>query len=206
MKAWIFQRPEQVRKLGTELSAWYIGWYAPDGRRRAMSCGAGDIGRKLALRRVELLQAEATAGVYSDLGRKLDPALVRVVEGEKKKSPRVPNDPPAWRREAYLRTGCEVLVYFVEAEGVDRIKIGSTADLKKRLADLRNISPITLHLLAVVEGGVAVERTLHDRFASSRLHGEWFAASPELRALIQDIQERTKSAEALETAYGSTTD
>jgi hypothetical protein len=81
----------------------------------------------------------------------------------------------------------DAVVYFVEAEGLDRIKIGTATDIEKRFAELRTMSPVPLKLLAAVQGGVPVEQALHDRFAADRLHGEWFRASADLRSLIRDI-------------------
>lgn len=76
------------------------------------------------------------------------------------------------------------VVYFIEAEGSGRIKIGTTDRLDKRLAALRASSPLPLNLIATIAGDFNDERRLHHRFAHLRLHGEWFSAAPELLAFL----------------------
>lgn len=75
------------------------------------------------------------------------------------------------------------LVYFVGGER-GPIKIGHSGSLKARLADLRIGSPVRLEVFATRAGGKALERDYHRRFASSRLHGEWFERTPALLAEI----------------------
>ena len=75
------------------------------------------------------------------------------------------------------------VVYFIGAEA-GPIKIGVSCDPAKRLRTLQTGHPVPLMLLAVVPGGVGVERALHRKFADLRVRGEWFARSPELIAEI----------------------
>jgi hypothetical protein len=80
-------------------------------------------------------------------------------------------------------SGC---VYFVEATGLGRIKIGfARARLAHRLESLRNASPVELMLLGHIPGRRALESTIHRRFAHLRVHREWFEAAPELRDYIR---------------------
>jgi hypothetical protein len=44
-KAWVYQRPEQVRDLGEELARHYVDWIDPEGKRRSKSCGPGAQGQ-----------------------------------------------------------------------------------------------------------------------------------------------------------------
>lgn len=74
-------------------------------------------------------------------------------------------------------------VYFIAGE-TGAVKIGSARDVQKRLVDLQCGSPITLRVLATTGGGQKQEREYHRRFASSRLHGEWFERTPALLAEI----------------------
>lgn len=79
-------------------------------------------------------------------------------------------------------------VYFVRALKLGLIKIGQTDCALTRLGNMQTGSPDRLELLGVIIGGdaVAVERSLHRRFARSRLHGEWFRPSEALLAYIAE--------------------
>jgi len=77
-------------------------------------------------------------------------------------------------------------VYFVQAEGGGPIKIGRATDVERRVADLQRYSPLPLHVLAVAEGGSALETRLHQRFANTRKHGEWFEPSESIMAVISE--------------------
>jgi hypothetical protein len=79
-------------------------------------------------------------------------------------------------------------VYFVASDDLQRVKIGKTRDLDGRVCDLRRSGPWPLLLVADVAGYTVIESVLHTRFATSRIHGEWFVTSPELEAVIADIQ------------------
>jgi hypothetical protein len=73
------------------------------------------------------------------------------------------------------------MIYFVEAVGLDRVKIGTVKDdraLAARLEAFATASPVKVRLLGVTEGGRDEERALHDRFAVHRVRGEWFALAP----------------------------
>lgn len=75
------------------------------------------------------------------------------------------------------------MIYFIQDTSVLNIKIGFTAgDAEKRLRELQTGSPCGLVVLATIPGEKALERTLHERFASARVHGEWFRPVPELIA------------------------
>lgn len=81
-------------------------------------------------------------------------------------------------------------VYFIEAVGSERIKIGwSVKHPEDRARDMRTGSPFPLRALLGIRGTMKVERWLHRYWKEYRLHGEWFAADP-IRAFIADIEER----------------
>lgn len=78
-------------------------------------------------------------------------------------------------------------VYFVQCgEDDGPIKIGSTADVDKRLSQLQVGCPFDLTLLAsiLVEDAEEVERELHARFRSFHIRGEWFEGSYALRSAV----------------------
>lgn len=73
----------------------------------------------------------------------------------------------------------EVVYYLRYA---DRVKIGTTADPRRRLKAIRHDE-----LLAFERGGRAVEQARHARFAHLREGGEWFTAAPDLLAHIATL-------------------
>jgi hypothetical protein len=74
-------------------------------------------------------------------------------------------------------TGPEV-VYYIRFD--DRIKIGTSANPRRRLAALPHDE-----VLAFERGGRDLEQSRHARFAATRIAGtEWFEADPELDAHV----------------------
>jgi integrase len=69
--AWLFQKSEDVRALGEDKAPHYVGWYEPDGRRRAKCCGEGFRGKKTAERLKRKLEAELMTGTYQMHTQKL---------------------------------------------------------------------------------------------------------------------------------------
>ncbi len=76
------------------------------------------------------------------------------------------------------------MIYFVQASVGGPVKIGTAGNVKSRVADIQSCCPFPLRLLLVIDGGYAKENELHLRFASARLHGEWFRPVPELVEFI----------------------
>ena len=68
------------------------------------------------------------------------------------------------------------------------IKIGCTLHPKARLSGLMEWSPFEIELIVTVPGGFGTEAWLHHKFQASRKHGEWFAPTPELSALIKAVK------------------
>lgn len=85
------------------------------------------------------------------------------------------------------------VIYFIQAG--DLIKIGYTVDIKKRLIALRTSSPVALILLGIMPGGPKVEAELHERFASSRRHGEWFHRNARLIRFIKENTEHDRASD-----------
>ena len=77
-------------------------------------------------------------------------------------------------------------IYFVEAVGLDLIKIGYAMDPWKRFHILLSAAPVPLKMLAMKPGGPVEESRLHQQFAAQRSHGEWFRRCPEFDALIAE--------------------
>ena len=76
-------------------------------------------------------------------------------------------------------------VYFVRAG--ERVKIGFTKDLDRRLVQLQNFFPDPLEVLLSMPGSILMEQELHRRFAADRLRGEWFLCSPAIRAFTEAL-------------------
>ena len=68
------------------------------------------------------------------------------------------------------------LIYFVEAEGLNRLKIGYTqGKFAARLAVIQTGSPVDIKPLLVWKDKTELdERDLHQMFKKYRLHGEWY--------------------------------
>lgn len=76
------------------------------------------------------------------------------------------------------RSDVDNVVYFAVREGL--IKIGTSGNVHQRVAGLG------AKLLGCMPGGYAEERRAHERFADSRVEGEWFTDSIELRLFIAE--------------------
>jgi hypothetical protein len=71
-----------------------------------------------------------------------------------------------------------VVTYFLHDAEVQRLKIGRTTNLPKRLKDLQSTRGSPLRVLHVVTGDV--EQEWHTRFQAARVRGEWFALTVEV--------------------------
>ena len=82
-----------------------------------------------------------------------------------------------------------LFIYFIQGEKTHLIKIGQTRnDPYKRLDALQSYSPDKLRLLKVIYAEADYEHQLHKRFASNRVHGEWFYPSQRLLKLIENLE------------------
>jgi DNA-directed RNA polymerase subunit RPC12/RpoP len=82
-------------------------------------------------------------------------------------------------------------VYFIEAVGLNKIKIGTSDDPEKRLRELATGSAVPLRILAKMQGNVELETTLHRRFEHLRFDREWFHATKELLTFIAGLSVRS---------------
>ncbi|MFF4292144.1 GIY-YIG nuclease family protein [Streptomyces vinaceus] len=88
----------------------------------------------------------------------------------------------ATRRDAVVAGHHPPLVYFLG--GGDRVKIGFSTNLQRRLESL---TARWADVVLLLDGDRRLERALHERYASFRLDNtEWFALAPPLAAFIQD--------------------
>lgn len=62
-RAWVYQRPEQIRDMGTD-APYYVGWIDPDGKRKGKSCGKGADGKRNAGKVRRKIEAELLTGTY----------------------------------------------------------------------------------------------------------------------------------------------
>lgn len=86
--------------------------------------------------------------------------------------------------------------YFVR-DG-DVIKIGSSAQPKRRIYALQTGAARPLEILAVVNMDIADEFTTHQQFAHLRVRGEWFRAETDLLQFIDKIKTHHVSAAGVE--------
>lgn len=76
-------------------------------------------------------------------------------------------------------------IYFVRAR--TRVKIGLAVDPKERFKDLQVGSGERLTFMGAIAGHKTLEPLIHQRFAASRTHGEWFELTRELRLFIHHV-------------------
>ena len=76
-------------------------------------------------------------------------------------------------------------IYAIECNA--RIKIGFSEDPARRLNKIASDAPFPCELLGYWPGTVADELSVHDKFKSVRLHGEWFAATVDLMEFIAAV-------------------
>ena len=88
-------------------------------------------------------------------------------------------------RRKRLRGGRHSVVYFIGCG--DFIKIGLASSLRRSNLFLSNATPYPLVVLATVSGDRRTEKRIHRRFDAARHKGEWFRKTPELLALIDQI-------------------
>ena len=89
-------------------------------------------------------------------------------------------------------------VYFIATEDRNAVKIGVSADARKRLSLMQTGSAQSLLLLREIEGAdVAHERWLHRQFAADRIRGEWFRFNPRMLTIgVPEIPAYTRTGDA----------
>lgn len=80
-------------------------------------------------------------------------------------------------------------LYFIEAIGTPFVKIGvCTGSAELRITQLQTGSPFELRLVASRRGSAQDERNIHRRLKDSRIRGEWFEWTDELKVIIRETQ------------------
>jgi len=101
--------------------------------------------------------------------------------------PQASHDNQSIRATLRIKPKPQSLVYFLRDR--DRIKIGYTNNLDKRISDLERRFQVGLDCLATTPGGADKEQRLHRRFDHLRERGEWFRAAPELLDYIDSLEQ-----------------
>lgn len=75
--------------------------------------------------------------------------------------------------------------YLIRCSSTGLVKIGTTKNVGARLTQLQLMCPTMLEVVATFNAGRDLERSLHQKYADRRAHGEWFALTD---ADIQEIR------------------
>jgi hypothetical protein len=88
------------------------------------------------------------------------------------------------------REPANMVIYFVKPKGRNRVKIGTTRDIKSRLNGLHHPLVGKMRVLATQPGGRAVERELHAKFREYHIMPgrEWFRLEGDLLAYINALK------------------
>lgn len=78
-------------------------------------------------------------------------------------------------------------VYFFHDPASAKVKIGHSAHVDRRLAEVRALNPADVRLLGTLPGGEEAERFCHGLFAEYRHRGEWFDARPDLLRAVRAL-------------------
>ena len=79
--------------------------------------------------------------------------------------------------------------YFMQADEIKYIKIGTANNPKRRLKELQTALPFHLKLLAIDEE--IDERIYHRKFAKSKKRGEWFHPSEDILCVIKALCDKS---------------
>lgn len=99
------------------------------------------------------------------------------------------------------------MVYFIEAVGTCKVKIGFTSgEVMDRLRQLQTGCPVPLALRAVIDGDQRTEGNLHRRFAHLKQDGEWFEIGGDLARYMDLAEWVLPRLDAIETQLAAMTD
>ena len=93
------------------------------------------------------------------------------------------------------------MVYFIKNGSDNHIKIGYAKDPGKRLKELQTGSPYPLELLLTIDGDIKKEKSLHNKFKSLSVKGEWFKPEKKLLDFIGDNKSKVKSKNVLKGKF-----
>lgn len=80
------------------------------------------------------------------------------------------------------------LVYFITSESATHVKIGTTGDLERRLAQLQTSHFERLRVVCTLPGGPEEEGYYHRLFSEHRGVGEWFRNEGSLREFLTRME------------------
>lgn len=80
------------------------------------------------------------------------------------------------------------MIYFIRSYN-EFVKIGTSIDPEDRKSSLQTANPKKLHIQAVLEGSYKTEKGLHELFEKSKVRGEWFRYTEEIKWYIRAVQE-----------------
>lgn len=81
-------------------------------------------------------------------------------------------DMPRFPFKTYPRG--QVVYWIGEPVGLLPIKVGHSKRVDRRVREIQTGCPVRIALLAYLVGGVGLEKEIHGRLSSARVHGEWF--------------------------------
>lgn len=90
-------------------------------------------------------------------------------------------------RTSSLKKSLDGWCYLYVIQDRHHVKIGRAADPNQRLSELQTAHHRKLTLVCAVPAHAALERAVHERFASAQLEGEWFELTPELTWFIDEL-------------------
>lgn len=76
-------------------------------------------------------------------------------------------------------------VYFARAGNM--MKIGCSRKPLRRVKEIGEWIPFEIELVAATDGSYDLEAAIHNHFADSWSHLEWFRVTPEMEAMVDDI-------------------
>ena len=98
----------------------------------------------------------------------------------------------ALKCDASIPSGTPGFVYFFEAVGCGRVKIGWSVNVDARQSELQTGCPFPLRKIGYGPGSLADERALHRRFAAQRVSPstEWFHLTSEIAGYAGALEAR----------------
>lgn len=91
-------------------------------------------------------------------------------------------------REVNAKRKASTKTYIVYNKLSRLIKIGKAVDVKKRILDIGNMAGTVLDEIMVFNEDI--ERALHKKFSSIRVHGEWFSDDGQIRSFCDEMQNK----------------
>lgn len=79
------------------------------------------------------------------------------------------------------------MIYFILDRAAGLVKIGFASDPWRRLSQVQTHNAAPLEIVALCEGDMADEAVMHQRFATSRVRGEWFTFCSDIEALVASL-------------------